>query len=381
MKQFDVIVIGAGLAGLQAARLLAARGVQVAIVDRKRTPDQFVHTTGIFVRRTLEDFSLPDALLGAPIREVTLWSPARRSVTFASPHDEFRVGRMKPLYRQLHREALSAGCEWIGETSFVRSEWRDGVSRVTLSTNGREWNADSRFVVGGDGATSRVAADLDLHRNREWIVGLEEIHPSSGRNEPAMHCFLDAKRAPGYIGWLVDDGEEIHVGVGGYADRFRAGEAMAGFRDSLRSRFEFGTAPIETRGGRIPVGGVGTHLANQRGLLIGDAAGAVSPLTAGGLDAALRLSSYAADVIVRHLGGVPSALAGYSGTRFRSRFVSRLWMRKMFATFQSDVLMEIAVGSLRIPGLHHLGGHVFFGRGSFPIPVDDLGDARVFSGA
>lgn len=80
MKPFDVLVIGAGLAGLQAARLLVRRALHVGIVDRKRSPDQVVHTTGIFVRRTLEDFALPSSMLGAPIREVTLWSPAGRMI-------------------------------------------------------------------------------------------------------------------------------------------------------------------------------------------------------------------------------------------------------------------------------------------------------------
>jgi len=78
MEHYDVIIIGAGLAGLQCARLLGKYGLRVALVDRKRSLDQAIHTTGIFVRRTLEDFELPEDCLGSPIRHVTLYSPARR---------------------------------------------------------------------------------------------------------------------------------------------------------------------------------------------------------------------------------------------------------------------------------------------------------------
>jgi flavin-dependent dehydrogenase len=64
MENYDVIVIGAGLAGLQAACLLGQRGRRVLLVDRKPALDKSIHTTGIFVRRTLEDFNLPADCLG-----------------------------------------------------------------------------------------------------------------------------------------------------------------------------------------------------------------------------------------------------------------------------------------------------------------------------
>ena len=54
MEEYDAIIIGAGLAGLQTARLLGKRGLRVLLADRKNSLDQSIHTTGIFVRRTLE---------------------------------------------------------------------------------------------------------------------------------------------------------------------------------------------------------------------------------------------------------------------------------------------------------------------------------------
>ncbi len=84
MKTYDVVVVGAGLAGLQCTRLLAGHGLHVLLVDRKQSLDEAVHTTGIFVRRSLEDFALPAAHLGPPIRHVTIYSPGRRRLDFAS---------------------------------------------------------------------------------------------------------------------------------------------------------------------------------------------------------------------------------------------------------------------------------------------------------
>src|SRR5690606_37677583 len=98
---------------------------------------------------------------------------------------------------------------------------------ATLRRAGETDLLRSRFIVGADGATSRVATALGLDENREWIVGVEEVYRGvrSGA-PPALHCWLDPSVAPGYIAWVVDDGEEVHVGVGGYADRFQPAAAL-----------------------------------------------------------------------------------------------------------------------------------------------------------
>jgi flavin-dependent dehydrogenase len=115
------------------------------------------------------------------------------------------------------------------------------------------------------------------------------------------------------------------------------------------------------------VGGVLRRIGNSRGLLVGDAAGAVSPLTAGGLDPCVRLSDFAARVTADYLEtGDPAALAGYSGEQFRRRFASRLLLRGMLARIRRPFLLELAAGALHIPPLDRIARRVFFGRGSFP---------------
>ena len=145
-------------------------------------------------------------------------------------------------------------------------------------------------------------------------------------------------------------------------------KALREFRVSVDAIVDFSNARlIERRGGRIPVGGVLRRIANDQGLLVGDAAGAVSPLTAGGLDPCMRLSTFAARVAGDYLQtGDPAALADYSGELFRARFISRLWMRRMMAHMQSPALLEIGCALMRLPLLNSLAWHVFFGRGSFP---------------
>lgn len=400
-RRLDVVVVGAGLAGLQTARLLGLSGLRVLLVDRKSSPDQTIHTTGIFVRKTLEDFALPDDWLGPPVRRVVLYSPARRPLALSSNRDEFRVGRMASLYRRLLDSCLRAGVEWAGGTRYISSAphysragsaprhcptgspLEHSGSLVELTTKDRVWRVETRFLIGADGASSRVARDLGLDVNRELLVGVEEVYDAATGGEPTFHCFLDARLAPGYLAWVVDDGVEVHVGLGGMFGRFHPAQALARFKEDLidTGRRVEGTKVAklpwgdilrpeflrERRGGRIPVGGILPRIANERGLVVGDAAGAPSPLTAGGLDPCLRLSGLAAQVAAGYVrGGDPVALQVYRGDRFRPRFTSRLFMRRLLDSFRHPLWLEAACAALRLPGGRQLAWHVFFGRGSFP---------------
>jgi flavin-dependent dehydrogenase len=372
IKRFDVVIIGAGLAGLQCARILAERGVSVLIADRKNNLELPVHTTGIFVRRTLEDFEIPARFLGPPVRRVVVRSPAGRMLRLESPYDEFRIGTMGELYVELLRQATQAGAEWLPHAHFAGSRKNDcgGIS-VALNTGRRASTVQSRYLVGADGASSSVAASLGLSANRELIVGVEEIVcgvPLEG--PPTLHCYLDPVLAPGYIGWAAHDGRELHIGVGGYAARFSPGASLAEMRRRCAADFDFSRVRVmERRGGSIPVGGILPKISCPHGLLVGDAAGAVSPLTAGGLDGAMRLSRYAAEVLATAIElDDPQVLMLYRGRELKTPLISRQWKRRLFARLRSPLLVELGCAVLRTPPLCALASRVFFGRGSFPEP-------------
>ena len=372
---YDVTIIGAGLAGLQCARLLAQQGVNVLLVDRKNSLDQKIHTTGIFVRRTLVDFDIPDDCLGPPIKHVTLYSPAHRPLELVSQHDEFRIGRMGQLYQRYLRQCLISGVHWLPQTSYVSHSADNGKLTLQLNSGSSTRAITTRYLIGADGARSRVARDLKLELNREWIVGVENVfHGAVLDGPPRLLCFLDPKLAPGYIAWIAHDDEETHLGVGGYPSLFDPTAALQEFHSRVAGIIDLRKAKqIEARAGLIPVGGVLRNIANSTGLLIGDAAGAVSPLTAGGLDPCMRLSAFAAGVVAEYLStGDAQVLQAYSGELFRSRFASRLWARRIAATLRQRQLLELGCAVLRLPVFSRLANHVFFGRGSFPDVTDNL---------
>jgi len=363
MRSVDVLVVGAGLAGLHTGRLLARRGLDVLVVDRRRNLAIGVRTTGIFVRRTLDDFELPPAALGPGVRDVLLYPPSRRApIRLSSDRDEYRVADMPAVYEHARRAPEADGAE-------VRLGVRyTGCSGGTAQFDGAE-PVGARYLVGADGARSRVARDLGLDTNRRFLIGAEMVYPvMAGDAHPTFHCVLDPRIAPGYLGWVIDDGHHAHLGVAGYPHAMRAGvrHLLDAFAADAPGRAA-SAGPVERRGGPIPVGGVLRRLAGPAGLLVGDAAGAVSPLTAGGLDPCLRMAELATSVIVEYLrGGDVRALRRYDGVALRSRYRGRLLLRRLLAGMRSAAAAEAAVAALRSPVGRRTAARILFGDGSFP---------------
>ena len=363
VRTVDVLVVGAGLAGLHTARLLARRDLNVLVVDRRRSLSAGIRTTGIFVRRTLDDFDVPDHLLGPGVRDVLLYPPSRRDpVRLTSERDEYRVADMAGVYAHARRAAESAGARILLGVRYT------GLSAGVVRLAGAEPVA-ARFVIGADGARSRVARDLGLDVNRRFLIGAELAHPvAPGTTVPAFHCVLDPRVAPGYLGWVIDDGRHAHVGVAGYPAAMRTGirHLLDEFAAAAPGRLA-PAGPVERRGGPIPVGGVLRRLACPAGLLVGDAAGAVSPLTAGGLDPCLRLSELAAAVTAGYLRtGDQCILRRYAGDALRARFRGRLALRRVFAGIRSPAAAEAAVTALRGRAGRALAARILFGDASFP---------------
>lgn len=83
MRKVDVVIVGAGFAGIACGKKLAETGRSVVIIERKKIPQQGTHTTGIFVKEAFENLGIPDEL----VREITgvrLYSPSLKHIEIQS---------------------------------------------------------------------------------------------------------------------------------------------------------------------------------------------------------------------------------------------------------------------------------------------------------
>lgn len=301
---YDLAVVGASFAGLACAEAAAARGLSVAVFDRKPEPGAWPHTTGLLVKEVADALDPPKSMTRR-IGGVRLYAPNLRYVDLESPGYFFLATDTPALMRWLAHRAEGAGAE------------------LRFSTKVRSLNLGARWVVGADGPRSRVARWARLGVNTRFLVGVEaEFTGVGGIDADRLHCFLDSRIAPGYLAWAVPGVHGIQVGL---ACRRPHLPDLDRCLRQLSRIFDFSTArETGRRGGLIPVGGP-VHPAARAGVvLVGDAAGLVSPLTAGGIHTAVRSGREAGHHIAEHLlHGGPEPATSIETPKFHAKHLLR----------------------------------------------------------
>ena len=212
-------------------------------------------------------------------------------------------------------QAQQAGAQLLFREPFAGAEREPGCLRL------RGLGLSTRYLIGADGARSAVARWFGLGRNMRFLVGVEADIPITDIVEPGrLHCFLDRRLAPGYIGWAVPGVGKTQVGL---ACAPPAKPQLAKFFNKLSPvadlRYEH---VVARRCGIIPIGGPVRPFASDRVMLIGDAAGLVSPLTAGGIFNAIWFGRRAAQAVSDHLfddGPEPSGVLAAEFPRYRAK--------------------------------------------------------------
>jgi flavin-dependent dehydrogenase len=335
MPTFDLVIAGGSFAGLACARAAATLGLSTAVLERKRDAGEGVRTTGILVQEAADEVPVPRRLTRA-IRGVRLYSRSLASIDLESPGYAFLATDTPDLLRWLAAEGRRAGAALFLGRPYSQARREEG--QLDLGGGLR-----ARFLVGADGARSRVARDFGLGRNRRFLAGVElEYEGVRGVDPDRLHCFLDARLAPGYIAWVVPGVGLTQVGVAAALPRR---PDLQGFLAVARRLFDFSAARlVSRRAGLIPVGGPVRPLSTKNVLLLGDASGAVSPLTGGGIHSALHLGQRVARFIADHLldGGIDP---GAALSQVMPVFSWKRRLRVLFQALPADGAVDILLAS------------------------------------
>jgi digeranylgeranylglycerophospholipid reductase len=367
----DCTIVGASFAGLACATVLARRGLHVRVIERKQDPGDKLHTTGIIVKEVVDHIALFDHLPSDLVRAVPgvrLYAPNMRHIDLDAPGHYFLATDTPNVIRWLARQAEQCGVELACGASFTSaSKIRSGY-RI-------DGSGDTRYLIGADGPNSQVAKTLALGQNQKFLYGMEYEFPGLAlAADDRLHCFFDRKLAPGYIGWMVPGVGVTQIGL---ARRMpRAPEAMKRIMEKfldkiapvadVRSR-----EPSSIRAGMIPCGGVVRPVATERALLVGDAAGMVSPVTAGGIHTALKHGLAAGHAVAEFLEGKcedPQVWFAATYPKFRTKRLLRL----LFDCFQSDLLVNAMLAS---PPMRFAASYVYFHRRGAMRPAAEITSA------
>lgn len=303
-----MIISGAGPAGSIAAYSLSKAGISVLILEKAQFPRYKVCGAGL-THKILS--ILPFDI--SPLIHTTIYS-FRFSSGFA---DVFTRKFDSPLIYCTMRDemdaffldkAIEAGAKVIfgsKVTSMVQDP--DGVNVVTSNGSFR-----TKYLIGADGASSKVARTFSLNRDIEWGMAWEaEVKtPKETLERYRETVFLDWGTFPGGYAWVFPKKDHLSIGIGGPAHM--AKKMPAYYKDFISSSGIPVLETISNRSHPLPVRTKKSVFHSGRVLVAGDAAGLTDALTGEGIYWAVKSAGMAAEAIAGSLRKDCPGLSAYT---------------------------------------------------------------------
>ena len=307
----DVVVVGAGPAGVAAAIGLARAGRDVLVVDKARFPRDKCCGDGLTTGalRLLEHLGLDPATVPSwqTVEDVTLRSPSGRQVHLPLPRDRgtyAAVARRTDLDAALVALARAAGAGVVEGAAVTGATAQAGRVDLRVDTLG---TVSARYAVGADGVWSPLRKALGAGIPGylgEWQAFRRYYH-SVGPDAGRLHVWFEPDLLPGYAWSFPLAGGKANVGFGVLRGTTGTG-GLANLWPSLVGRPHVravlgpdATAEGPHKAWPIParVGAVRLAAAGGRALFVGDAAAAGDPMTGEGIGQALLSGVLAARAI------------------------------------------------------------------------------------
>ncbi len=264
MAAAEIVVMGGGPAGLQAARFLSQRGYTVEVYEEHPSVGRPQHCTGLISKRGFTEYveAPRDAVIGE-VRGAVLWPPTGEGI---------RVERERPVAYVVDRVLLEEELLGLAEEAGARVHLgvRAELHGEAVEAGGRL--LEPELVVDARG----LPGPLPLS-----FPALQYDFEASAGEWDTVHLFFGNAYSDGFFAWAVPLGEgRVRLGVASRSgvkerlDRLAATDARGLFRLGRR---------LGVMGGLVYAGGPLYPFVSGRMARIGDRAGQTKPTTGGGV--------------------------------------------------------------------------------------------------
>ncbi|MFW9909908.1 MAG: NAD(P)/FAD-dependent oxidoreductase [Candidatus Thorarchaeota archaeon] len=335
----DVVIIGAGPAGLTAAKELANNDVDFVLLSRENSPCERKVCGGFVPIRALREFELQGIPESFNIRSIRLKFPGypRVQVDFDDSvginvtRKALGLAMLKRIPGYKDRIRMNSNANWISIN-------RENASIKFTSKSGNEEIINSRIIIDASGVNS-LSIRTGLIRNRipNTQMGYAvqyQLRRNEGVGNPtaANDFYYGHEYSPGGYAWHFPRRTEAVVGTGGIIQRIHSDnkrviqylDQFMGIQD-IQSQLENSTV-IKREAALMPLSGIVTPSYARRVLLAGDASSHCSPISGEGIHYSMIAGHIAANI------ANDSLAKNDVSEKYLSRY-ERLWMK----AFGSDL--------------------------------------------
>ena len=310
IKEVDVLIIGAGPAGSIAAREASKNGVETLIIDKKSeigTPKRCGEgiLDGVLERVGIKE---DERWIARHIDGARLVAPDNTSAWFTSENLETPatgiILERKVFDKHVTMDAIRCGATVMLKTEAVGITRVDDYLLVDIESFNSEYTqVKAKVVIGADGPEGRVGNWLGLNTKvalSEMESGIQYEMTNLNLEKSDTIEFYFGSVAPGGYAWIFPKGyDTANVGIDVSSVKAEK-SALEYLNDFVAGNSQTKDGEIvEINAGGNPLCGVFDEIISDNLMLVGDAAGCVSPITGGGIDTALESGMIAGRVAAK----------------------------------------------------------------------------------
>ena len=351
---YDIAVIGLGPAGASFARLVDSRKYKVAAFDRKSPghPEKFAKPCGGLLapdaQRALARFglSIPKEVIASP--QIFYVKTIDMDSGLINNYQRFYLNIDRCAFDLWMMSLIPDSVDVYDDTQVTRiTEEADGYT-VEFRRHGRLQRISARYIVGADGALSVVSRQFFRRDMRRYRLCIQESFDQHDQ-EPFFSCVFDSQNSDSYAWTLSKNGRFIFGGA--YAIK----SGLQAFNRQKENLIRMGirlTEPIKREACLVfkPQTPRDICLGRGRALLLGEAAGFISPSSYEGISGALN-SAYILSRVFNQ--GAANILKAYRKAAFRLRARYTLKIAKaaiLYSGFLRRLIMKSRVRHIEISG-------------------------------
>ncbi|NTV06595.1 MAG: geranylgeranyl diphosphate reductase [Chlorobiaceae bacterium] len=293
--RYDVAVIGGGPSGAIAAAVLAKAGISTVLIERNL--DNVKPCGGAIPLGLIEEFDIPAELVEKKLSRMKARSPKGRIIEMNMPNGYVGMVRREKFDRYLRSEAERAGAEIV--EGLITSISHSGDGFVINTLNNKVAPIRARNIIGADGANSKTADELHFPPNELKVIAMQQrfrYTPAIEKFSDIVEIWFDGEVSPDFYGWIFPKADHLAIGTGTEDNRHN----LKALQKRFVEKIGITDAPYLDEAAKIPMK-PRKSFTQEKAILVGDAAGLVTPANGEGIFFAMRSGKLGAQAMIEHL--------------------------------------------------------------------------------